>query len=159
MFRFIQLILLCVLFFVSGCSNSLQPKDLPKLYSCVITITQEGKPLDGATVELVVTDHENSKYKSLAITDVEGKAIMSTYGHNGVPVGKYKAVVTKEITDDIVYKENESGGKDLVSYKKYKMVEEQFSDPQITSHEIEITGKGKVAKTFDVGKAIRQLVK
>jgi hypothetical protein len=52
-------------------------------------------------IELAVTDQSNAKYKSLAITNAEGKAVMSTYGHEGVPVGKYKVVVVKNIDDDL----------------------------------------------------------
>jgi hypothetical protein len=64
--------------------------------------------------------------------------------------------VTKILTDDVVYKENEAGGKDLVSYKTYKTVEPQFSDAKTTPHELEITGKGKKTEvTFDVGKAVK----
>ncbi|MDR2641984.1 MAG: hypothetical protein LBC74_04245 [Planctomycetaceae bacterium] len=55
-----------VLLSVLGCGGSSGPKDLPKLYPCVITITQEGKPLDNAVVELAAaetTDQNNSKYQ------------------------------------------------------------------------------------------------
>jgi hypothetical protein len=79
MFRILfSLTLFCTLFSVSGCKDSSRPEDLPKLFPCVITITQEGKPLEEASVELVATDQNNAKYKSLSITDAEGRAVMST---------------------------------------------------------------------------------
>jgi hypothetical protein len=116
--------------------------------------------LEGASVELAATeetDQNNTKYKSLAITDVEGKVAVSTYGYKGVPIGKYKVVVTKNIDDDPIYKTNPSTGREeIISYKTYKTVEPQFSDVKTTPHKIEITGKGKkVEITFDVGKAIK----
>jgi 5-hydroxyisourate hydrolase-like protein (transthyretin family) len=157
MFRILfSLTLFCTLFSVSGCKDSSRPEDLPKLFPCVITITQEGKPLEEASVELVAADQNNAKYKSLTITDTEGKANMSTYGHKGVPAGKYKVVVTKNIQDDFIYKEDEDGERELVSYKTYRAVEPQFSNAKTTPHELEITGKGqKPEVTFDVGKAIK----
>ncbi|MDR1960502.1 MAG: hypothetical protein LBQ54_15940 [Planctomycetaceae bacterium] len=158
MFRILfSLTLFYTLFSVSGCKDSSRPEDLPKLFPCIITITQEGKPLEEASVELVAADQNNAKYKSLSITDAEGRAVMSTYGFKGVPAGKYKVAVTKTLTDDVVYKENEAGGKDLVSYKTYRTVEPQFSDAKTTPHELEITGKDKKPEvTFDVGKAVKK---
>jgi hypothetical protein len=141
---------------ISGCGDSTRPKDLPKLFPCTITITQDNKPLEGASVELVLTDPSDAKYKSLAITNTDGKVVMSTYGHQGVPLGKYKVVVRKNIDDDLVYGTNSMGKKEVVAYKTYKTVEEQFSDPKTTPHEIEMTGKEKrVEAIFDVGKAIK----
>jgi 5-hydroxyisourate hydrolase-like protein (transthyretin family) len=151
-----SLTLFCTLFSVSGCKDSSRPEDLPKLFPCVITITQEGKPLEEASVELVATDQNNTKYKSLSITDAEGKAVMSTYGHEGVPAGKYKVAVTKILHDDLVYGTNSSGEREVVDYKAYKTVEPRFSEAKTTPHELEITGKDKKNEvTFDTGKAIK----
>ncbi|MDR2641689.1 MAG: carboxypeptidase-like regulatory domain-containing protein [Planctomycetaceae bacterium] len=106
-----------VLLAVSGCGDSSRPKDLPKLYPCVITITQEGKPLENAVVELAATDQNNSKYQSLTLTNAEGKAVMSTYGFAGTPIGKYKVIVRKNIDDDLVYGTNSTGAKEVVAFK------------------------------------------
>ncbi|MDR2641985.1 MAG: hypothetical protein LBC74_04250 [Planctomycetaceae bacterium] len=90
------------------------------------------------------------------MTNAEGKAVISTYGFAGAPIGKYKVIVRKNVDDDLVYGTNSTGGKEVVAFKIYRTVEPQFSDVKTTPHEIEITGKEKkVEATFDVGKAIK----
>jgi hypothetical protein len=153
---FFGFILSVMLIAFSSCNNNPQPDDLPKLYPCTITITQDGKPLDSAAVELVAADQSNTKYKSATQTNAEGKAVMSTYGYNGTPAGKYKVIVSKKVDEDLVYAPNTSGGQDVVSYKTYQTVETKYYDAKTTPHEIEITGKEKSVKaTFDVGKPIK----
>jgi hypothetical protein len=159
MFRFwVSMMLMCLVGLVSaGCADNSRPKDLPQLFPCTIKITQNNVPLAGATVEFVPTNQADAKYRALAITDDSGTVQMSTYGYPGVPSGKYKVVTTKNIDDDFVYAANEStGGRDVVDYKTYRMVEPKFSSAETTPHEIEILNKGKrVNAAFDVGKAIK----
>jgi hypothetical protein len=147
-----------ILFFVvvSGCFRSSAPSDLPKLYPCTITITQDNKPLEGATVELIVSEGQ-AKYKAVTVTDSRGVAIMSTYGYNGAPSGKYKVVVTKKIEDDFIYGVSSTGAKEVSSSTHYRTVEPKFSNPKTTPHEIEINNNGKITEAnFDVGKPIKE---
>ncbi|MDR1491221.1 MAG: DUF4198 domain-containing protein [Planctomycetaceae bacterium] len=151
-----SLIFSATLLLCSGCQKNSQPDDLPKLYPCIITITQDGKPLEDAGVELAAEDQSAAKYRAVTKTDAEGKAVMSTYGHNGAPAGKYKVVVSKKVDDDFVYGTSSTGDKEIQKYNTYRTVEPKYSDAKTTPHEIEITGKEKRAEaTFDVGKAIK----
>jgi hypothetical protein len=139
---------------MSGCGDTSKPSDIPPLYPCTVTVTQEGVPLAEAMVEFISA--EQTKYRAVALTGGNGTVQMSTYGHSGVPIGKYKVVVTKKADDDFVYKKNSAGENEPVSWNTYKMVEDKYSDAETTPHEIEITGKGrKVEATFDVGKAVK----
>ncbi|MDR2706746.1 MAG: carboxypeptidase-like regulatory domain-containing protein, partial [Planctomycetaceae bacterium] len=70
------------------------PKDLPRLYSGTITITQQNVPLAGASVFLTPTD--GSKWNAGGTTDAKGKAILYTLGrYKGVSAGNYKVTVDK----------------------------------------------------------------
>ena len=153
-------ILLIVLIFAAGCSTSDKPADLPPLYPCTIIITQDNSPIAEAAVELVPIDFVNAKYRPAAITGEDGKVSMTTYGFSGVPIGKYKVIVSKDILDDLVYADNPSTGqKEVVSFKKYRTVDPQYSSVETTLHEIEITGKKKKEPyIFDVGKTIKTLI-
>ncbi|MDR3199698.1 MAG: hypothetical protein LBU34_17670 [Planctomycetaceae bacterium] len=154
----INIILFIFTIIITGCGTNSRPADLPTLYSCTITVTQDGKPLEQAAVTFEPVDPAGVKYRAAAFTDVNGLVTMKTYGFSGVPTGKYKVVITKNVDDDFTYKLNESTGKDEpVSYKTYRTVEPKFSSAETTPLEIEISGKEKnVQKTFDVGKAIKE---
>jgi hypothetical protein len=155
--RFTSFIILCSLFIVlSGCgNNNSRPKDLPPLYPCNLTITQDGQPLAEATVRFVSVD--DGKWNPGAFTDAAGHVEMKTYGFNGVPAGKYKILIEKEVKEDVVEEKNAvTGATEEKSYTLYRTVEPIYSDVKTTPHEIEVTGKNKATATFDVGKAVKK---
>jgi hypothetical protein len=145
---------------IIGCGDNSRPVDLPTLYQCTITITQDGNTLEKAIVRLESVDSTNAKYLASAITDENGVALMKTYGYLGSPIGKYKVVVTKIVEEITEYKLSKSSGeKEPVKSKKFRLIETQFTSAETTSLEIEITGNEKnVTKTFDVGKTVKVLV-
>ncbi|MDR0609011.1 MAG: carboxypeptidase-like regulatory domain-containing protein [Planctomycetaceae bacterium] len=154
-FIFVYLLLVCL----AGCGDSSRPNDLPKLFPCIITITQDDKPLPDAVVKLIPQTDTEMKYRPVAVTDTDGIVKMSTYGFAGVPAGKYKIVVIKNIDDDIVYRNDDVGERSVVSYNTYRVVEKRFSDTATTPYEIEITPKSKnIPMTFDVGKTIKERI-
>jgi hypothetical protein len=145
---------------LTGCGNSSRPEDLPKLYPCVILVTQDDTPLPDAVVKLVLQTETAAKYQSVATTGADGTATLMTYGFPGVPLGKYKAVVTKNIEDDVVYRTGDAGERVFVSSNRYKMVEDKFSDVNTTPFEIEITPQSrKVPISLDAGKPIKVKMK
>jgi hypothetical protein len=141
----------------TGCGkNDSRPKDLPPLHPCTVTITQDGKPLDGAVVQFAAVDAENKKYQASSMTDAEGHVVMKTYGFDGVPAGKYKVCVWKTVVEGVTSHQNSDGEMVDTVGTEYKTVEPQYADAKTTPHEIEITGKEKkVEQTFDVGKAVK----
>ena len=146
-------LLLFSLLVVSGCSDSSRPADLPPLFPCTVLVTQGGVPLGDAIVELRPEDAQ--KYRPTAITNAEGKAVMGTYGYPGAPVGKYKIVVSKIIEDNVVDRIDEFGKRVVMSRDRYQVVEDRFSKPETSPHEIEITSK-RVQTEIDVGNPVRQ---
>ncbi|MDR0609361.1 MAG: carboxypeptidase-like regulatory domain-containing protein [Planctomycetaceae bacterium] len=158
-----KLIYITLFIFVSsiaGCGDKSRPSDLPPLYPCTVTITQDGKAIEEAMVMFEPVDSADVKYSAAAVTGADGNALMKTYGFEGVPVGKYKVVVTKIISEAAEYKLNESTGKEeAINSKRYRLIEPQFTSAKTTPHEIEITGKEKnITKTFDVGKAVKEFI-
>jgi hypothetical protein len=151
---------------LAGCSNSSRPSDLPKLFPCKVTITQEGKPLEGATVTLLskVPPLEGRNWIISGKTGVNGTTELVTQPNfPGVPEGEYKLLIGKTETDD---SEVPSFEKDPKAFEKwtaktkgivptYSLINPDWSNKQKTPFEIKITKGQTNSATFDVGKAIR----
>jgi hypothetical protein len=146
-----------VLSCVFGCSRSSKPDDFPKLYPCVIKITQDNSPLDGAIVSLVPSDQSNWKWHSSATTDTSGVATVMTYGFVGSPAGKFKVTVEKKLDADPVYSTDSAGEKQVSSYETvYTLVEEQYAKPETTPLTVDVPESSRgVTVNFDVGKAVK----
>jgi hypothetical protein len=145
----------CVLFVIScallfsGCGNSTRPEDLPKLYPCKITVTQNNSVLEGATVTLLAKT--KSKYGvSSATTDVSGTAVLYTYGFNGVPLGEYGVTITKIGVEEAKESKTIEGNPIQIGGNIYSYVDAKFSDENNPPYFIDVTEKG-VNETFDVG--------
>ncbi|MDR2170179.1 MAG: Ig-like domain-containing protein [Planctomycetaceae bacterium] len=87
--------LFALFFIVSGCSK--KPSDFPQVYSCTITVVNNGKPIEGATVTF---NYESTGAVTVtAITDAQGIAKMQSlqlsYATNGAPAGKAKILLQK----------------------------------------------------------------
>ena len=152
----ITLILIAVS--MTGCGrDTSRPADLPPLFPCTITITQDGNPLSGATVDLEPADGANTNYRASAITDESGRAVLTTYGYKGAPAGRYKVTVRKTLIENVGEVTNEYGEVVGSSGLEYRTVERMYSDAKTTPHEIEVTtGRDTTHATFDVGKPIKE---
>ena len=88
--------LLLMAFLMTGCWGEPRPAGMPKLYPASIVVTQEGTPLEGASVQLFPEDSANSQWGPGGMTDASGVAELRTNGkYPGAPLGSYKVVVTK----------------------------------------------------------------
>jgi hypothetical protein len=154
MYKNIFILLSGALLLVAGCGDRARPTDLPKLHPVTITITSEGKPLDKAVINLVSVPP--SKFQAVTGTDANGKAVMKTYSYDGVPAGKCKVVITRNIDDDFVYGENSDGTKGIASYTRYRTIDTQFSSAETTPFEIEVPLQPDQKPTFEVGKTIKE---
>jgi hypothetical protein len=143
------LIFCCVCFGVAGCSNNNipKPKDLPTLYPVILTLTQEGKPLTETTVTLIAEDQ--SKWGTSGFSNANGKIELKTAGFIGVPVGKYKVVVVKTVSEGVPTSPDEPGNP-----KTYTLVEKNYTNPNTTPLTLEITPETKEL-VLDVGKAVK----
>ena len=144
-----------VLAFQPGCSkDTSRPVDLPKLYPVSITVTQEGKPLEGATVTLHAK--AETKYGTcIASTDASGLAVIRTYSYKGAPLGQYSVTIEKRAVEGAKEVVLEGGITDLVGGKVYQFVEPKYTKKSSTSLGVDVTEAG-VTETFDVGAPVHQ---
>ncbi|MDR0869195.1 MAG: hypothetical protein LBN39_00225 [Planctomycetaceae bacterium] len=165
MFRY----LIILIFLFVGCQRGPSlPLGIPPLTVCKITVTQNGEPLDGATLSLnTVAGTEN--WRVVGITDTNGVVVPSTNGlFEGVLQGKYKIVVSKKEQDasklppspamgEPGYEEwlNKYGDK-IEKLNTYFLVEKQYTSASTTPHEIDVSGKKRIETAIDVGKKVRE---
>lgn len=135
-----------------GCNrDTRRPADMPELFPVSITITAEGKPMEGATVTLI--GKTRSKYSSSsAVTDASGVAVLKTYTFEGVPLGQYVVTVEKRGVEGA--KEVQIDGiTDSVGGKIYQYVDSKYSNEQSSPFSIDVTEQGG-QETFEVGKPV-----
>jgi hypothetical protein len=154
---------IAVLFF-GGCGKkSNLPDDFPEIALCEIIVTQDGKPLTDALVTLIpqniVTPYAQG---CTGITGENGKASIQTYGQAGVPLGKYKVVISKTKDEGGTETTDENGVKIQIGQKVYSYVEKKYTQENSTPYEIEIIQVKRGDVNFlqcDVGKAIHEFLR
>ena len=135
-----------------GCKDKSRPADLPDdMTPCEITITQEGTPLAGATVDLQYTT--NVKYNTSGVTDDNGVAVMKTYGYAGAQQGTAKVRVDKLVTEGA--SEAEEYGEAGNLGQDFHLVDAKYRSFDTTDLEITI-GKENSKEKFDVGAAVHE---
>jgi len=139
---------------LTGCGKQ-RPDWLPELYPMTIIIIQDGKPLEGASVQLIPSD--SGRFAVSGTTDIAGQAVLKTSGqYSGVPAGQYKVVVTKTEIEKIgPPPKDEYSSQPIINYH---LVETQYGSRKTTPLEIEIVSGKNETKTFDIGKKIREKV-
>ena len=137
-----------------GCSKDPnRPVDLPKLYSVSIVVTQEGKPLEGATVTLI--SKTPAKYGTCsAETNTSGIAVLRTYGYKGTPAGEYTVTIEKRGVEGARETKNEYGDTIMVGGKIYQYVDGQYADKASSPFSLNVTEK-ETKEAFEVGKPVR----
>jgi hypothetical protein len=152
------LFFLIVLIIFSGCQQEPHPADLPKLYSCKITITQDKVPAENVQISLY-DNHLSNKWSIGGITNTSGTAVIQTHGQfSGVPSGKFKVVLSKteseggsEVNESITTQKSET-------IRIYSLVDKKYLEESTTPLEINIENKS-VVKTFEIGTANRILIR
>ncbi|MDO5552824.1 MAG: hypothetical protein Q4G68_03605 [Planctomycetia bacterium] len=157
-----------------GCGSNSLPDGMPPLKPFDITITQEGAPLEGATVFL----HSNAvPYVIAGKTDATGKAALSTQSYRGVPDGEFKVVVVKEVATPSKYGETAPGGEpkpgedpEVANARAYEewtanrekeyrpthcYVARKYGTEETT--DLTVTTSGSSSATLDVGPAVDEL--
>ena len=139
---------------LSGCSTQLKPDGLPKLHPTVLTLTQDGTPLAGASVSLFA-ENEPATWTIGGTTDESGNVTLMTHGKfPGVPAGKYKVCVFKL---EMVFPPgatNTDENAAPVRPEEYDLVDVKLKSPVTTTLTLEIV-PGKNHLPLDVGKPIR----
>jgi hypothetical protein len=154
---------IAVLFFC-GCGNkSNLPDDFPEIAPCEITVTQEDKPLADALVTLIPQNIATPYAQGCTgVTDQTGKASLRTYGQTGVPLGKYKVVISKTKDEGGTETTDENGVKIQTGQKVYSYVEKKYAQENSTPYEIEVVQVQRGDVNFlqcDAGKAIHEFLR
>lgn len=137
-------------FLLVGCGRTPTPDDLPPLHPVTLTITQNGAPLAGANVLLFAVSGED-KWAPGGVTDSAGIVLPKSQGrYAGAPVGKYKVCVSKSEIEKLSPGDSDAGKR----AKAFKLVEDQYGNPETTPLEFEVVA-GKNTATLDAGKAVR----
>lgn len=141
-----------------GCSGEKRPEGMPKLYPCSITVLQEGKPLENASIDLIMKNG-SFKWPVSGTTDSSGVAELRTHGlYPGAPSGTFTVTIEKRepesdprpILDPVM-------GSNPKPIKIFSFVDQKYTDPKTTPLEITIEQKS-LKKEFDLGKPIRKHV-
>ena len=153
---------------VLGCGKVQRPVGLPDLSPCEITITQGGKPLEGADVRLV-PESGKTEWITAGKTDAYGVARVSTHAKfAGAPEGTFKVLVSKlEQTPSQVPKPAKNApDAEWVKWRELsgaeqrpliRYVKPEYDDVKTSPHDITIA-KGKNRQTFDVGEPVEIVV-
>jgi len=157
--RFVALLaLLGTICCMQGCTGGdSKPEGLPDLHAVTLTVTQDGSPLAGASVQLVPADPSSNKWVSGGTTDADGNAEIKTHGKfPGAPAGKYKVTISKTLTEDL---NPEADANDPMAEKKtkiYDLVDLKFGAAATTTAEIEVVAGSNSPEPIDVGAAIKE---
>lgn len=141
-----------------GCSRSNLPKDIPKLYSVTIMLTQENIPLANASVFLYPTN--GTKWNAGGTTGANGKVELWTHGkYYGVSEGRYKIIVNKyEVGPEKPNAErifNKTGNYPMPD--SFSFIDIKYTNLNETPLEITVA-KNKRIFSFDLGPAVRVLI-
>ena len=140
----------------AGCSKNQRPDGLPPTYPLTITVLQEGKPLEGATVSLVSSE---MTWVIGGVTDAEGKATMVTHGKfDGAPEGTFSVRVQKTIYEgreeyDAAMTSGDTAAAQRVDVKMFQLVEDVYTSKD-TPIKVEVKRDTKTLEV-DAGPAVR----
>jgi 5-hydroxyisourate hydrolase-like protein (transthyretin family) len=150
-----------------GCDGEKTPPDMPKLQPTLITIVQEGTPVEGASVQLQKKDDLAYKWFAGGVTDAQGVCVIRTLGkYNGAPEGDFQVVVYKTTRTESETRKNQpsppqdpEGAQEWVKKvsaeeKEYEEIDPKYKKVELTDLAITIV-PGKNAQTFDVGAKVR----
>ena len=153
--KFVALFSLALVAVVAvGCGKSNKPSDMGELGGCVVKVTQDGAPLEGADVIFYAQDPENQKYTPSGRTNEKGEAKIKTYGFEGVPAGEYKVTVTKLVIEEGTLVVAENGAESVERGAEYQVVAAEYRDVNTTPLSVTVTDPMKEVPVFDVGAAV-----
>jgi len=142
------------LLLLSGCGGQQLPEGMPKLTPVVLTIMQDGAPLEGAVISLLPEDTA-SRWNAGGVTDKNGKAKMKTLAqYDGVAAGKYKVTVVKTFVEpqpDWWATGTEAQRRAYKSPPPVEQVHKNFADKKTTPLELEVA-TAPVNETLEVEK-------
>ena len=154
-----SLCLIVSLVLLAGCGQKM-PDGMPKLYHVTIIVTQENKPLADALVSLRSVDTAATGTWTIGgRTDTNGSVELFTEGFRGAPLGKFKVVLIKQVTEGMEALETALNSRgDVAAAQKgvkiWSMVKEEYNNQSQTPLEVEITAGAKTLE-LDAGHAVK----
>jgi hypothetical protein len=128
-------VMICLL--VTGCSSSKIPEGFPKsLTPFTVKLQHKGKPVEGAAISLI-SEETNTGYLATALTGSDGVARLETsvniFSKLGVPVGKYRGIVTyrPKVPSDLTLQEKGTLSESEIVQREAKITKELESLPEI----------------------------
>ncbi|MCL2120108.1 MAG: carboxypeptidase-like regulatory domain-containing protein [Planctomycetaceae bacterium] len=148
--RIFVLFCLCKVLALSGCGGNEYPKGFPKLYSATVTLTQQGTPLEGASVTFFPED-TNNQWGSGGKSDAQGKVHIITYGkYDGMPEGKYKVTVIKTYAENPPMTHDDPPATGVFS-----LVATKYNSQKTTDLAIEVKPSPDNHFEFDLGEPVK----
>lgn len=150
--RFNTIVSALCLFVLTGCGGQKLPEGIPKLTPAVLTITQDGAPLEGAVVSLIPMDPGNSRWNAGGVTGKDGKAKIRTHAqYDGVAAGKYRVTVVKTFVEPLPPGLTEAQRRSYKGPPPVEYVNKKYADRLKTPLEVEV-GDSPLSESFEVEK-------
>lgn len=147
---------LLVLISLTGCSEVPAPDGMPDLQPLVLTVTQKGVPLEGATVQLIAADPGNSRWASGGVTDSAGQVSLKTLGqYEGVVPGTYKVTFYKMAVDGGSSTPAEDNPSSSGTTEAFLVIDPKYQAAASTPIEIEVAKGVDALPAIDVGAAVK----
>lgn len=131
---------------------------MPSLYPASVTILQDGKPLEGASVTLMPTD-PNSRWATSMTTNARGVATVKVHGkYKGAGAGTYRLCISRIEVQPAPPERQAAHPGIVLPPDNFDLIDPMFGNLE-TAEIIEISPGGKNTWTVDVGAAVRILRK
>ncbi|MFG0267408.1 MAG: hypothetical protein ACF8AM_20000, partial [Rhodopirellula sp. JB055] len=154
---------------MSGCGDS-RPEGMPETYPASITVSQDGVPLADATVTFYPEDSSLNRWPVGGTTNEEGTAtLMTSTRYEGAPAGKFKVIVSKDVTEGDPYPKHPGPGatRDEINeydralktgkFEVYKVVAKEYRTAGTTPLTVEVTSSGENIFSEDLGAPVKEL--
>ena len=141
----------------AGCNKNQRPEGLPPTHPLTITVTQEGNPLEGATVSLVSPE---LKWVIGGVTNADGQAKMMTHGKfEGAPEGTFNVIILKTVYEgrdeyDAAMARGDSAAAQKIDVKAIQFVEDKYTSAKDTPLKAEVKKETKVLDV-DAGPVVK----
>lgn len=150
-----QFLIILTVFLETGCSSGPDPPEgMPTLHPVKITLLQDGKPVESASVRLVPNGKPSSWYSG-GSSDAQGMVAIKTHGQFlGAPAGNYKVTITKIETPTASNSSLENLNQATHQDSSFDLVDPKFGSPAKTPLLIEVA-EGSNEKEFELGPPAR----
>jgi len=144
---------------ILGCGGEQKPDGFPPIYPLTVHVTQEGKPLEDATVSLVSAD-SSMTWIIGGVTDAEGNAKMRTHGKfEGAPEGNFNVVIQKTIHEGLdeynaAMAQGDTAAAQRIQVNMFQLVEDAYTVARDTPIKVEVTRSTRTLEV-DAGPAVR----